>query len=108
MLWVRGIWERARIEPYLSVAECDLVQQSLPAWQKAYAAGLAGDPRRAGEDRRRAGGQHDAHRRLRRPRSPGVRSSRFRDAGVDEISLRLYDEPDVAIRLIAERVVPAL
>jgi hypothetical protein len=32
----------------------------------------------------------------------------FRDAGVTELSLRLYGEPEDSIRLVAERVVPAL
>jgi hypothetical protein len=32
----------------------------------------------------------------------------FRDAGIDEVSLRLYDEPDAAMRFIATEVVPAL
>jgi hypothetical protein len=30
------------------------------------------------------------------------------DAGVTELGLRLYGEPDEAIRLVAERVRPAL
>jgi 5,10-methylenetetrahydromethanopterin reductase len=32
----------------------------------------------------------------------------FRDAGLTEIALRVYDDPDVAIRTIGEHIVPAL
>jgi len=32
----------------------------------------------------------------------------FRDAGLTQIALRIYDEPDAAIRIIGEHVVPAL
>ena len=108
MLWVRGIWERARIEPYLSVTECDLVQKSLPAWQKAYAeaqAVIPGVPEKIVDalvNNMTFTGDYGDMDRL------TAKLLKFRDAGVDEISLRLYDDPDVAIRLIAERIVPAL
>jgi alkanesulfonate monooxygenase SsuD/methylene tetrahydromethanopterin reductase-like flavin-dependent oxidoreductase (luciferase family) len=108
MLWVRGIWERARIEPYLSVAECDLVQKSLPAWQKAYAEGsptIPGVPQKIVDtlvDHMTLTGDYGDLDRLTR------KLLAFRDAGVDEISLRLYGEPEVAIRQIAAAVVPAL
>ena len=32
----------------------------------------------------------------------------FRRAGVTEIGLRLYDDPEAAIRLVADRLLPAL
>lgn len=32
----------------------------------------------------------------------------LRKSGVDEVSLRLYGEPEHSLRLVAERVVPAL
>jgi 5,10-methylenetetrahydromethanopterin reductase len=108
MLWVRGIWERARIEPYLSAAECDLVQKSLPAWQKAYAEGasdIPGVPRKIVDtlvDHMTLTGDSGDLDRL------TAKLIAFRDGGVDEVSLRLYDEPEVAIRTIAEAIVPAL
>ncbi|MBT8442527.1 MAG: LLM class flavin-dependent oxidoreductase [Gammaproteobacteria bacterium] len=37
-----------------------------------------------------------------------ARLRQFRDAGLTEIALRIYDEPDKSIRLIGEKVVPAL
>ncbi len=107
-LWVRGIWERARIEPYLSSAECDLVQKQLPAWQKAYAEGspvIPGVPQKIVDalvDNMTFTGDYGDLERL------TSKLVKFRDGGVDEVSLRLYDEPDIAIRLIAERVVSAL
>ena len=36
------------------------------------------------------------------------RLRRFRDAGLTEIALRIYDEPEKSIRLLGERVAPAL
>ena len=32
----------------------------------------------------------------------------FKAAGVTELAIRLYDDPESSIRLIAERVMPAL
>jgi alkanesulfonate monooxygenase SsuD/methylene tetrahydromethanopterin reductase-like flavin-dependent oxidoreductase (luciferase family) len=107
-LWVRGIWERARIEPYLSEAECDLVQRGLPAWQAAYAAGSAdipGVPQRIVDeiaDHLTLTGDYATLDRL------VERLLGFRAAGVDEVSLRLYDDPAASLRLIAARVAPAL
>jgi alkanesulfonate monooxygenase SsuD/methylene tetrahydromethanopterin reductase-like flavin-dependent oxidoreductase (luciferase family) len=108
MLWVRGIWERARIAPYLEPAEADLVQRSLPAWQKSYAEGredIPGVPQRIVDtlvDNMTFTGSHgDLERIVHKLRA-------FRDAGVDEVSLRLYEDPEAAIRLIAREVVPAL
>lgn len=107
-LWVRGIWERARIEPYLTPAECDLVQSRLPAWQSAYAAGSAeipGVPQRVVDaiaDHLTLTGDHTTLDHLLE------RLLGFRAAGVDEVSLRLYDDPADSLRLIAARVAPAL
>lgn len=107
-LWVRGIWERARLEPWLAPADCDLVMRSLPAWQKAYAEGspvIPGVPERildALVDGLTLTGDYGALDRLL------GKLDAYRAAGVDEVSLRLYDQADEAIRLVAERVVPAL
>jgi 5,10-methylenetetrahydromethanopterin reductase len=107
-LWVRGIWERARIEPYLTAAECELVQKSLPAWQAAYTAGsdvIPGVPQKVvdtlADNLTLTGGPGDVERLTARLR-------RYRDAGIDEVALRLYDEPEDSLRLIAGQVMPAL
>lgn len=107
-LWVRGIWERARIEPYLTRGECDLVQASLPAWQLAYARGssdIPGVPRkivdRLVDNMTFTGTPADLDRLA-------GKVVQFRDAGVHELSLRLYAEPEASMRLIAGRLVAAL
>jgi len=107
-LWVRGIWERARLKPFISAADCDVVARSLPGLARAYALGedpasvvparildalvdsltLTGTPR----DTDRLAGE------LRQ----------FRAAGVTEFGLRLYGDPEVSLRLLAARLAPAL
>jgi len=108
MLWVRGIWERARIAPHLTTAECDLVQRNLGNWQQAYAAGSAdipGVPQKIVDtlvdNLTLTGDEGDVDRLT-------DKLLHFADAGITETSLRLYDQPDAAMRLIATKVVPAL
>jgi 5,10-methylenetetrahydromethanopterin reductase len=107
-LWVRGIWERARNEPFLDATACDLIERNLPGLATAYQQGA--DP--AGvvpkamldalvEGLTLTGSEDDL--------SPLIDELlAFRRAGVDEISLRLYGDPESAIQLVAERVLPAL
>ena len=84
------------------------MQKSLPAWQQAYAAGspvVPGVPEKIVDalvDNMTLTGSVDSVDRL------VAKLIRFREAGVDEVSLRLYGQPDAAMRLVAERVVPAL
>lgn len=107
-LWVRGIWEPARIAPFLDATDCARVAASLPALAAAYQRGddpaavlpaalldalvtgltLTGTP----DDLSRIIGEL----RLQQ------------EAGVTEIALRLYGEPEAAMRRVAECVVPAL
>lgn len=107
-LWVRGIWERTRIAPFLDEADCDRVAASLPALAAAYQRGedpvrvlpaplldalvtgltLTGTP----DDLARIVGELQLQQA----------------AGVTEIALRLYGEPEASLRLVAERVVSAL
>lgn len=107
-LWVRGVWERARLEPWLSAADCDLVMRSLPAWQKAYSTGspqIPDVPERIVDalvDGLTLTGDIANSDKL------AAKLYAYQAAGVDEVSLRLYDQPDDAIRVVAERVVPAL
>lgn len=107
-LWVRGIWERARLEPWLSAADCDVVMRSLTGWQKAYSLGLAeipGVPQRIVDalvDGLTLTADYAGIDKL----IDKLRA--YREAGVAEVSLRLYDQADEAIRIVAERVVPAL
>lgn len=108
-LWVRGIWERSRIEPYLDPADCDLVAAALPRLAQAYARGEDPSP-------------HAVPRRLMDALADGLtlvgdlaavdgaiaRLHRLKEAGVTELALRLYGEPEAALRRVAERVAPAI
>lgn len=107
-LWVRGIWERARNEPFIDAAACNLIEQNLPGLAAAYQRGddPAGVVPRAildalVEGLTLTGGAQDLD-----PLIDELLA--FRRAGVDEVGLRLYGEPDAALRLVAERVAPAL
>ena len=107
-LWVRGIWERARNAPFVDVAACDLIEQNLPGLALAYQRGedplgvvpknilnalvdgltLTGDSKHL---------------------TPIIDELlAFRRAGVTEVGLRLYGDPEAAIRLVAEGVAAAL
>lgn len=107
-LWVRGIWERARIAPYLDAADCDRVGAALPALAAAYARGE--DPATVVSlpimdalvrGLTLTGGPDDLDGIAEHLRA-------MQAAGVTELGLRLYGEPDAAIRLVAERVLPRL
>jgi 5,10-methylenetetrahydromethanopterin reductase len=107
-LWVRGIWERARIAPYLDQAACERIEQNLPALALAYQRGddpgdIVGRPVMDAlvEGLTLTGGLEDIDRIVTELRA-------MRDAGVTELGLRLYGEPDEAIPLVAERVAAAL
>ena len=107
-LWVRGIWERARNSPFIDAAACDLVEQNLPGLAVAYQRGE--DPASVVPQKildalvdgltLTTGSDH----------LTGIIDEllAFRRAGVTEIGLRLYGEPEAALRLVAERVAPAL
>lgn len=107
-LWVRGIWERTRNAPFLDSAACDLVEQNLPGLAAAYQRGEdpAGVIPRAILDALVEGLTLTGSDQDLDPLVDELLA--FRQAGVDEVSLRLYGEPEQAIRLVAERVVPAL
>jgi alkanesulfonate monooxygenase SsuD/methylene tetrahydromethanopterin reductase-like flavin-dependent oxidoreductase (luciferase family) len=107
-LWVRGIWDRSRIAPHLTPAECDQLAGRLPALARCYAEGR--DPAEAlpveildrlVDQLTLTGGLADLDRLA-------GKLDAFRRAGVDEIGLRLYGDPASTIHRVAERVVPAL
>lgn len=107
-LWVRGLWERARLAPFLDAADCDLVQARLPALAAAYAGGQDPSPavpRRVmdalADGLTLVGDEGDLPALIARIRA-------FRDAGVTALNLRLYDAPEASMRLIARCVIPAL
>jgi len=101
-LWVRGIWERARNAPFIDAAACDVVEKNLPGLALAYQRGE--DPARvipqkildALVDGLTLTGRSD-------DLTPLIDELlAFRRAGVTETSLRLYGNPEAAIRLVAE------
>ncbi len=107
-LWVRGIWERARNAPFIDAAACDVVEKNLPGLVLAYQHGedpASVVPRKildALVDGLTLTGSSDNL-------TPVVDELlAFRRAGVTEIGLRLYADPEAAIRLVAERIAPAL
>ena len=107
-LWVRGIWERARNAPFLDSAACAVIEQNLPGLALAYQRG--DDPAgivpekslNALVDGLTLTGTSDHL-------TPIIDELlAFRRAGVTEISLRLYGDPEAAIRLVADGLLPAL
>lgn len=92
-LWVRGIWERARIEPYIGKDGADVIERKLPVLARAYAEGRDPSPEVPRElmdrlaDALTLVGDFEAIPALLE------RLDAYRRAGVDEIALRLYDEP---------------
>lgn len=108
-LWVRGIWERARIEPFLDPADCDLVAAALPRLAQAYARGEDPSPQcvprpimdALADALTLVGGPADIDRAV-------ARLQALKAAGVTEIALRLYGEPETALRRVAGQLVSAV
>lgn len=107
-LWVRGIWERARNVPFLDAAACDQIEKNLPGLALAYQRGE--DPVSVVPQEildalvdglTLTGSSNDL--------TPVIDELlAFRRAGVSEVGLRLYGEPEEAIRLVATKVSPAI
>ncbi len=107
-LWVRGIWERARNVPFLDSAACDVIEKNLAGLAQAY---------QRGEDPAGVVPEHILNALVDGLTLTGTSTHltpiidellAFRRAGVTEIGLRLYGDPEAAIRLVAEGLVPAL
>ncbi len=107
-LALRGVLARRFIEPFLSEADCDFVAAHMPAFFKAFGARspvIEGVPDRIVETLianltlTAAAGELDAGLEVLR---------KFAAAGLTHITLGVHDDPAAAIRLIGERVVPAL
>jgi alkanesulfonate monooxygenase SsuD/methylene tetrahydromethanopterin reductase-like flavin-dependent oxidoreductase (luciferase family) len=107
-IWVRGIWERARNAPFLDASACDQIEKNLPGLALAY---------QRSEDPAGVVPERFLNALVDGLTLTGVANDlqpiidellAFRRAGVTEIGLRLYGDPEAAIRLVTERVVPAL
>lgn len=107
-LILRGWLVRYHIEPFLTPAECDVVDQHRNDFLRAYM-DRSGDIRGVDpalvdkliENFSFAGDLADIDHHIERLLG-------FREAGLTEIALRLHDDPMDALRIIGERVVPAL
>jgi alkanesulfonate monooxygenase SsuD/methylene tetrahydromethanopterin reductase-like flavin-dependent oxidoreductase (luciferase family) len=107
-LFVRGMLEDWYISPFLTAAECRLVEDNFLAFASAYAQNspvIEGVPDSLVDslvdNLTFAGDLSDVGRFI-------DQLLQFRAAGLNEFALRLYDQPEESIRLIAERVLPAL
>jgi alkanesulfonate monooxygenase SsuD/methylene tetrahydromethanopterin reductase-like flavin-dependent oxidoreductase (luciferase family) len=107
-LLLRGLLERSYLEHFLSESDCELVEKLKPAFFKAYrerSGVLAGVPESiiaALLDNLTITGTPDELE----GHMPELLA--FKNAGVNELCFRLHDNPADAIRLIGERIVPAL
>jgi hypothetical protein len=107
-VFVRGILENWYISPFLDEAECVLVEDNFPAFAAAY---IGNSPDVEGvpdslvdklvDNLTWTGTEDEIDRFV-------EEMLVFKGAGVTELAIRLYDDPESSIRLIAERVMPAL
>ncbi|MCL4790787.1 MAG: LLM class flavin-dependent oxidoreductase [Gammaproteobacteria bacterium] len=107
-LLLRGIFRPWLLAEFLDPADVDLVMASEAAFAKAFAAGshlVDGVPDRVLDrmvDKLTVSGSPD-------DLEPVIDKLRkLRDAGLGSVALRLYADPATSIRLIGDRVVPAL
>jgi alkanesulfonate monooxygenase SsuD/methylene tetrahydromethanopterin reductase-like flavin-dependent oxidoreductase (luciferase family) len=107
-LFVRGMLERWYISPFLDESECDLVEAQFVAFAQAYiqnSSDIDGVPEslvdKLVDNLTWTGDENDIDRFIQE-------MLEFKAAGLTELAIRLYAEPEESIRLIAERVMPAL
>ena len=107
-LFVRGMLEHWYIEPFLSVAECGIIEQNFPAFAAAYiqnSSTIAGVDdalvNKLVDNLTWTGTERDIDRFI-------DEMLAFKAAGLTELAIRLYDDPESSIRLLAERVLPAI
>lgn len=105
---LRGLLERWYLETFLSADDCWLTETHKPAFFQAYrdrTGNLPGVPEHIVDallaNLTFTGTPQEIESRL-----PEVAA--FQAAGVDELCLRLHDDPAEAIRLIGARIIPAL
>jgi alkanesulfonate monooxygenase SsuD/methylene tetrahydromethanopterin reductase-like flavin-dependent oxidoreductase (luciferase family) len=107
-LFVRGMLENWYIAPFLDPDECSLVEQQFMAFAQAYVANsdvIEGVPDallgKLVDNLTFTGTPDDI--------GPFIdQLLQFKAFGLTEFAIRLYSDPESSIRLIAERVMPAL
>ncbi len=107
-LALRGLFRRWVVTTFLSDADYDIIEAHEADFYRATAAGthvIEGVPDRIldalVENLTLAGHVDDIDDKIEHLRA-------FKKAGLTEIALRLYDDPAASIRLIADKVIPAL
>jgi len=107
-LWVRGMVERWYIEPFLEPEEVEFVEQHMDGIIRAYVTDTPGIDDmppplldKLVDELTFCGDYSDIDRLI-------ARCEQFKQAGVTEMALRLYDDPEDSIRLLSEVVGPAL
>jgi alkanesulfonate monooxygenase SsuD/methylene tetrahydromethanopterin reductase-like flavin-dependent oxidoreductase (luciferase family) len=107
-LFVRGMLDDWYISPFLDTAECELVQQHFASFAQAYIRNshvIEGVPdalvTKLVRNLTFTGGPDDISTFV-------DELLAFKAAGLTEFAIRLYAGPEQSIRLIAERVMPAL
>lgn len=107
-LLLRGIFRPWLLAEFLDEADVRLVMQSQPAFLQAFMAGsheVEGVPDRVLDalvDHVTICGTND------RLEPVLARLQHLKDAGIGNVALRLYADPAASIRLIGERIIPAL
>lgn len=107
-LWVRGMLERWYISTFLDDAECDLVEEHFDVFANAY---IHNTPEFPGVPDSLANKLvHELTFTGTSDKIDGFigQLRAFKAAGLSEFGIRLYDKPEESIRLIGERVLPAL
>jgi alkanesulfonate monooxygenase SsuD/methylene tetrahydromethanopterin reductase-like flavin-dependent oxidoreductase (luciferase family) len=107
-LFVRGMLERWYISPFLDASECAEVEDNFMAFAQAY---VRNSPNIEGvsdalvnklvDNLTWTGDENDIDGFIEEMLA-------FKAAGLSELAIRLYDKPEDSIRLLAERVMPAL
>jgi alkanesulfonate monooxygenase SsuD/methylene tetrahydromethanopterin reductase-like flavin-dependent oxidoreductase (luciferase family) len=107
-LWVRGMLLPWYLEPFLGKADREAVQENMNAFMNAYFANspvIEGVPDRLidtlVENLTLTGGVAELDSLI-------DHLKKMTALGINEIALRIYDDPADAIRIIGERVAPAL
>ena len=107
-LWVRGMIEHWYISPVLDESDCKFVADNMPAFIKAYTTNspeIEGVPDEIVDtivdELTFTGDLSDIDQLI-------ERFWRFKKAGVNEMGLRLYDDPAYSIQVIGETIGPEL
>jgi len=107
-LFVRGMLEPWYTEPFLGADDAAFINRQLPVFAKAYAQNSPDFPgvpdalvEKLVDELTFTGTPADTDKFV-------AEMLKFQEAGVTEFAIRLYDAPEESIRLLGERVLPAL